>query len=69
MRDRRAGMHLQRSFAQLYMTDLLQGLIDQGRAVHAVPIRGGWLEVDSTTDLALAEKLSHEAGGRLVIER
>jgi len=41
------GMNLE----NLYMTSFLQALIDSGQAVHAVPVRGGWLEVDAPADL------------------
>lgn len=41
--------------AAAYMTDLLQVLIDEGRAVAAAPFRGEWCEVDSPRDLALAQ--------------
>jgi choline kinase len=37
---------------RLYMTDYLQLLIDQGTTVRAAPVRHGWLELDSTQDLA-----------------
>ena len=40
----------------LFMTDLLQRMIDEGYHVHAVPIRGDWLEIDTPHDLALAER-------------
>lgn len=52
-----------RSLDRLYMTDLLQGMIDLGMPVSAVPVRGGWVEVDSRRDLDLAEALV--AAGRL----
>lgn len=39
------------SFAKAYMTDLLQCLIDQGKAVSPIKIQRGWLEIDSVTDL------------------
>jgi choline kinase len=52
-----------RSLDRLYMTDLLQGMIDMGFPVAAVPIRGGWVEIDSRRDLDLAEELV--AAGRL----
>ena len=39
---------------QMYMTDLLQAMIDAGHEVRAVPIRRGWLEVDSVADYELA---------------
>lgn len=34
-----------------YMTDLLQAVIDLGYRVDAVPMRGGWAEVDTVGDL------------------
>jgi choline kinase len=37
-------------FRQAYMTDLLQELIDRGNPVHAVGIRGGWMEFDTNED-------------------
>lgn len=48
---------------RMYMTSFLQWLIDHGRSVRAVPVDGGWLEVDSVDDLALYERLREE--GRL----
>ena len=39
-----------------YMTDLLQGLILEGVALHAVKISGNWLEIDSFSDYNLAKK-------------
>lgn len=44
-----------RSLDQLYMTDLLQGLISRGAGLKAVPIDRGWVEVDSPRDLSIAE--------------
>ncbi|MDR7306045.1 choline kinase [Rhodoferax saidenbachensis] len=52
-----------RNLDMLYMTDLLQGMIKNGVPLHALPIDGGWVEVDSVSDLTLAEKLLTE--GRL----
>jgi NDP-sugar pyrophosphorylase family protein len=34
-----------------YMTDLLQAIIDLGYRVDAVPVHGGWIEVDTVEDL------------------
>ena len=34
-----------------YMTDLLQAMIDLGYRVDAVPVHGGWIEVDTVQDL------------------
>jgi len=38
---------------RMYMTDLLQALIEDGRRVNAVRVDHGWLEVDSPADLTL----------------
>jgi hypothetical protein len=45
------------------MTCYLQDLIDAGCAVAAVPVDGGWLEVDTIDDLARYETLA--AAGQL----
>jgi len=34
-----------------YMTDLLQAMIDIGHRLDAVPVHGGWIEVDTVEDL------------------
>ncbi|MCC5931452.1 MAG: phosphocholine cytidylyltransferase family protein [Cyclobacteriaceae bacterium] len=34
-----------------YMTDLLQLMIDKGHKIKAVPVHGGWIEVDTVDDL------------------
>jgi len=34
-----------------YMTDLLQSLINMGQPITAVPISGGWVEVDTVKDV------------------
>ncbi|MDP6346476.1 MAG: phosphocholine cytidylyltransferase family protein [Alphaproteobacteria bacterium] len=47
----------------MYLTDFLQRLCDDGWPVHAERIDGGWLEVDSVEDLALYEALA--AAGQL----
>jgi L-glutamine-phosphate cytidylyltransferase len=41
---------------RMFMTDLLQALIDDGRPVNAVRVHHGWLEVDSQTDLMLYDR-------------
>lgn len=51
-----------RNLDQLYMTDLLQGLIGQGERLAAVPINRGWVEVDNPRDLKVAEQYA-AAGG------
>jgi choline kinase len=47
----------------MYMTSFLQWLIDHGVPVRAVPVNGGWVEVDSVSDLELYNRLHAE--GRL----
>ena len=46
----------QRPFHKLYMTDILQGIIDSGFPVYQVPVQRKWLEIDSLKDLELAER-------------
>lgn len=44
-----------------YMTDLLQAIIDAGYRIDAVPVHGGWVEVDTVADLQsdiVAQRLS-----------
>jgi len=43
-------------FEKSYMTDLLQGLIDSGCNLKAVPIKNGWLELDSFSDYEIYNK-------------
>ena len=50
-----------RDLKNLYMTDLLQGMITNG--YNAIEIDGGWVEIDSPQDLVIAQKLS--TNGRL----
>ena len=38
------------SFRQASMTDMLQELIDRGQQVDAIPIKRGWLEMDTVED-------------------
>ncbi len=40
-----------KSFDQMYMTSFLQLIADQLHPIRALPIEGGWLEIDSETDL------------------
>ena len=50
-----------KDFANMYMTSFLQALIDAEWNVRAVPVDGGWLEVDSVEDLQMYERL-HASG-------
>jgi L-glutamine-phosphate cytidylyltransferase len=43
-------------FEKSYMTDLLQGLIDEGCKIKSIPINNGWLELDSMDDYNLYNK-------------
>lgn len=44
-----------RNYAKMYMTDLLQGLIDEGHKLRAVHIQRGWFEIDDCDDLKVVE--------------
>lgn len=44
-----------RNYAKMYMTDLLQGLIDEGNKLRAVHIKRGWFEIDDCEDLKVVE--------------
>lgn len=43
-------------FEKSYMTDFLQGMIDYGYKIKAVPISNGWLELDSIHDYEVYNK-------------
>lgn len=59
-----------RPFEKMYMTDLLQGLVNAGYKVMPVPVHRGWFEIDSVSDLELAVSLSDvDASGILKISR
>ena len=49
-----------KDFDNMYMTSFLQSLIDSGHPLRAVPVRGGWLEVDSAADLERYEELHRQ---------
>lgn len=44
-----------RTYQKMYMTDLLQGLIDEGNKLKAVHIQRGWFEIDDCEDLKVVE--------------
>ena len=58
-----------RDMPHLFMTDLLQGLINNGQRIMSVPISGRWLEVDTPLDLELARKCMILDKGILKINR
>ena len=43
-------------FEKSYMTDLIQGLINRGYKIKAVPVNNGWLELDSYQDYKIYNK-------------
>ena len=45
------GSILGKSVEKAYMTDLLQQVINSDYPVHSVPVQGGWVEVDTVSDL------------------
>ena len=45
------------SFEKSYMTDFLNSLIKNGKKIHSVEVNGGWLELDSISDLELYKQL------------
>ncbi|MBI2101469.1 phosphocholine cytidylyltransferase family protein [Candidatus Woesearchaeota archaeon] len=45
-----------RSFKKLYMTDMLQLIINSGQKVYPVPIKHGWMEFDTNEDYEKAIK-------------
>lgn len=45
-----------RTYAKMYMTDLLQGLIEENYKLRAVHINRGWFEIDDCEDLKLVEQ-------------
>lgn len=45
----------ERDYKKMYMTDLLQGMIDEGSKLKAVHIHRGWFEIDDLEDLKVVE--------------
>ena len=43
------------SFSQMYMTTFIQHLINLGIEVKAIPFERGWVEIDSPSDISIAE--------------
>jgi len=44
-------------FNKSYMTDLLQGMINNGMKIKAIPIKNSWLELDSYNDYLLYSQM------------
>jgi choline kinase len=49
-----------KSLDGMYVTDLLQGMADRGVVLNPVRVHGGWAEIDTKSDLELAEHLMAE---------
>ncbi|VDG72430.1 adenylylsulfate kinase [Clostridium carnis] len=45
-----------KSYNEMYMTDMLQELIDEGKKIKVIEINRGWFEIDSIKDLKIAEE-------------
>ncbi len=43
------------AFKKAYLTDMFQELVDRGIRVAVVPIRGGWMEIDTSEDYERAQ--------------
>jgi L-glutamine-phosphate cytidylyltransferase len=52
------GELLGKNVENAYMTDLLQTVIISGQRITAVPVYGGWIEVDTVDDLKIASTRS-----------
>jgi choline kinase len=48
---RACGMLRGKRLEKAYMTDMLQMMIDLGYRLESVPVHGGWVEVDTVSDL------------------
>lgn len=50
-------LNLNLPFEKSYMTDLLQGMINTGISIKAIPISNGWLEIDTVKDFETYKRL------------
>lgn len=48
------------AFEKWFMTDFLQGMIDDGHKLKSVKISGGWLEVDTLNDYELYNRMHRD---------
>ena len=51
-----------KDFDNMYMTSFIQAVIDRLMPVQAVPIHGGWLEIDVPSDLEVSVDLDQDSG-------
>ncbi|OGT07446.1 MAG: hypothetical protein A2103_04215 [Gammaproteobacteria bacterium GWF2_41_13] len=56
-----------KSFAQGYMTDLLDELIGDGNVVRPIVTRNGWLEFDTVRDYEMAAEMLAIRGNRSIV--
>jgi choline kinase len=54
-----------KTFPKLYLIDMIQELVDQGVDVRMAPLDGGYYEIDTTQDYAIARREWPEAAERL----
>ena len=47
-------------FEKSYMTDLLHGMVNEGYKIKAIPVRNGWLELDSYDDFVKYQSMFKE---------
>jgi choline kinase len=52
-----------RGFEKAYLIDLLQHMLEQGESMHYVDTDGGYMEIDTLEDAALAEAWWRGSGG------
>ncbi len=48
--------HEGRTFKKAYLIDLLAKMLDAGVPIHGAPVHGGYMEIDTTQDAALADE-------------
>jgi hypothetical protein len=58
-----------KTFSDLYVTDVLQALVNDSVKVSPVWVDGNWIEIDTVSDLRLAEKLTKQKESYLFIDR
>lgn len=56
-RGRNGVWQVPKPIDNIHFTDLLAGLIATGEPVRAAPCHGGWLEIDTTNDLAVYDEM------------
>ena len=67
-----AGVLRGKPLEMAYMTDLLQAMIDLNCRLDAVPVHGGWVEVDTVSDLlspVTKSRLSYIESSICIIDR